>query len=142
MAPTPIALDTNVLVRFLVRDDAEQCAAVVTLLDARERDGTPVHVPITVILETEWVLRSRYLRSRKDIVRAFGLLLAMPVLAIESEAALENALHLLRINPSASFADCLHIACAQRLGATLATFDVRASQLPGACQVETAIAQS
>lgn len=137
-SPGPISLDTNVLVRLLVEDDPEQCAAVITLLDTWEEADQPVHVPLTVVLEVEWVLRSRYLRGPADIARAFGQLLSLSVLSIENEPALEAALHLLRRHPSAQFADCLHIACARSLDSTLVTLDERAARLPGAIHVDSA----
>ena len=68
------AIDTNVLVRALVRDDAAQSARAQRLL--REHQ---VYVPVTVMLELEWVLRSRY-----------GYPAAVTAKAIEKIAALEN----------------------------------------------------
>jgi len=49
------AVDTNLIVRALVRDDPAQSAAAETVL-ANE----PVFIPVTVMLQLEWVLRSRY----------------------------------------------------------------------------------
>jgi len=54
------ALDTNVLVRWLTDDDANQSAVVASLLEVAEKEEVRLFVPVTVILETEWVLRSRY----------------------------------------------------------------------------------
>ena len=69
------ALDTNVLVRALVQDDAAQGRRAQACFDAQ-----PVYVPVTVVLELEWVLRSRYGYSPKAIADA-----------IEKLAILENA---------------------------------------------------
>ncbi len=54
------ALDTNVLVRFLVQDDAAQGEAAARLIRNGIRAGTPLFVPVTVRLELEWVLRSAF----------------------------------------------------------------------------------
>ena len=51
------ALDTNVLVRWLTDDDANQSAVVASLLGATAKNDARLFVPITVMLETEWVLR-------------------------------------------------------------------------------------
>ena len=61
------ALDTNLLVRLLVADDAEQLVRVRTLIqDAIEREE-PLFVPVSVFLELEWVLRSVYRIGKSDI---------------------------------------------------------------------------
>lgn len=52
------ALDTNVLVRWLTDDDAKQSAIVASLLERAATKEARLFVPVTVILETEWVLRS------------------------------------------------------------------------------------
>jgi predicted nucleic-acid-binding protein len=70
------AIDTNVLVRALVRDDPAQTARAESLLTAG-----PVFIPVTVILELEWVLRSRYGFAPKLVAQA-----------IEKVASLENVL--------------------------------------------------
>jgi predicted nucleic-acid-binding protein len=54
------SLDTNILVRYLFEDDPQQLAAAKRLLRAAIRAGETLFVPITVLLELEWVLRSNY----------------------------------------------------------------------------------
>ena len=54
------SLDTNVLMRWLVDDDAAQNARVQKLFDSIRADHGTLFVPSTVMLELEWVLRSRY----------------------------------------------------------------------------------
>jgi predicted nucleic-acid-binding protein len=58
--PLPIALDTNLLVRLLTGDDPEQARRVADLIDA----SPACFVPITVVLELEWVLRGAYRLER------------------------------------------------------------------------------
>jgi predicted nucleic-acid-binding protein len=56
--PLMIGLDTNVLVRFLVRDGEEQFERASKLIRRRAQDGQPVRISLLVLLETEWVLRT------------------------------------------------------------------------------------
>jgi predicted nucleic-acid-binding protein len=78
------ALDTNAVVRFLVKDDEKQAQAIHRILLEVERKGETVFVPAPVILETIWVLLSVYKHTRSDIVRALDYLLALPILEIEA----------------------------------------------------------
>jgi len=126
------ALDTNVLVRFLVRDDPAQAAAATALVHRVAAASQPLFVPITVTLELEWVLRSNYGFAKADIARTLGYLLSASELSFESEAAVEHAL-LLWQEGRAEFSDCVHVALAAQSGEQpLWTFDRRASALPGA----------
>jgi predicted nucleic-acid-binding protein len=65
-----IAIDTNVLVRILVQDPTapNQCAAARRLVTDATEAGEPLLVSLCALLETEWVLRSRYRVSRKAMV--------------------------------------------------------------------------
>lgn len=131
------ALDTNVLVRLLVADDARQGAAALNLVERATRDGRTLFVPLTVALELEWVLRSRY-RFAKDVVLAtFSALLETQELEFQEEPALETALYLYRQH-QADFAECLHLACATAHdSAPLMTFDQSAARLTGAQLLES-----
>lgn len=123
-------LDTNVLVRWLVADDDVQVARVQALLESGRSAGRSYFVPTTVLLELEWVLRSRYRLDKPAILRALNALLETQELDIQAEAALERALHLYR-QGRADFADCLHAGlCAAAGQAPLLTFDAQAARLP------------
>lgn len=77
-----LALDTNVLVKLLVRDDeGQQCAAASSHLKATEK-GMPTMVSHSVMLATEWVLCSRYMISQAEIHHAFIALLETPELDV------------------------------------------------------------
>jgi predicted nucleic-acid-binding protein len=78
------ALDTNAVVRFLVKDDEKQAQAIHRILLDVEKKGEVVLIPVPVILETIWVLSSVYKHGRADIVRALDHLLALPILEIEA----------------------------------------------------------
>lgn len=80
------ALDTNVLVRFLVNDDPNQARRVTDLFNSAEKDGNQFLVPTLVLLELIWVLESVYEFSRNEILEACELLAQMPVLSFENYA--------------------------------------------------------
>ena len=132
MTDEPVALDTNVLVRLLMGDDLAQCRLIAEFLESREAAEHPVFVPLTVVLEIEWVLRSRYGLDRDDIHAGFQFLLSTPVLILEHEHVIEAAMQLAQEHPRADFAHCLHLAQSYEIGATLLTFDRAASRLPRA----------
>ncbi len=78
------ALDTNVLVRFLVGDDERQAKKVYMIFKQAEKEKEQFFVPLIVILELLWVLESAYDVTRQEILEAIGELILMPVLKIES----------------------------------------------------------
>ena len=83
------------------------------------------------LLETEWVLRSRYKVNRKAMTTAFISMLESPGIEFEHDATVEEALYLLDQFPSADFADCLLAARATHLGRSrFVTFDAGAARLP------------
>ena len=126
------SLDTNVLVRYLVQDDDRQFALAEKLIQAALRAGQKLYIPITVMLELEWVLRSNFGFGKDQIISAMSSLLASAELSFESEAAAEVALALYQRN-KAAFADCVHVALAHAAGESpLWTFDRAASKLDGA----------
>jgi predicted nucleic-acid-binding protein len=126
------ALDTNVLVRYVVRDDGGQLAAAKRLIDRCVAAGQSLFVPVTVALELEWVLRAAFGYVKEDVMQVLSNLLSAAELTFESERALEVALQLYR-DSSADFADCLHVALATEAGEPpLWTFDKGASKVAGA----------
>lgn len=127
------ALDTNILVRWLTNDDASQCAEVAALFQRTVGAGERLFVPMTVLLELEWVMRSRYRFTREAVASALDALLAVPHLAFMAEAAIEQAVWLFQQEGAPDFADCMHISLAFQAGhAPLLTFDVKAARLDGA----------
>jgi predicted nucleic-acid-binding protein len=126
-----LAVDTNVLVRYLIRDDQPQYEKARRLIDREVAKGEPVLVSLLVLLETEWVLRSRYELAKAEIVRTFSALLDTADLAFEDEPSVENAVYSWK-DSVADFADCLIEAHNRRLGCSgTATFDGRALKLAG-----------
>jgi predicted nucleic-acid-binding protein len=126
-----LGVDTNVLVRYLTRDDKSQYEKARRLIAREVATGEPVLVSLLVLLETEWVLRSRYELAKADIVTAFSALLNTTDLAFEDEPSVENAVYSWK-DSAADFADCLIEARNRRLGCrATATFDSRALKFPG-----------
>jgi predicted nucleic-acid-binding protein len=111
-----IALDTNMLVRLLVDDHPEQAALAQRLL----ADNTAL-IPRTVVLETEWVLRSVYQLPRGRTVAFFRLLLQSENAVVEDHDVVQRALAW--YEQGADFADALHLAACD--GAEMQTFDER-----------------
>jgi predicted nucleic-acid-binding protein len=128
-----VAIDTNVLVRLLVRDDEIQFAAAKHVVDRAAEQGEPVLLLFGMLLEAEWVLRSRYKVDKAAIIDAYTQLLETDGVQHEDEAAVEEAIFRWKDHPKADFTDCMLAARASRLGCTrFVTFDAGAAGLPGA----------
>ena len=126
-----LGLDTNVLVRFLVRDHEAQFERARRLIKREVGAQEKVLISLMVLLETEWVLRSRYGLRKHQIMDAISGLLDATELELEDEPTIEEALYLWK-DSAAEFADCLIGAHHRRLGCrATATFDARAVKLPG-----------
>ena len=125
-----LGIDTNVLVRFLVRDDEAQFEKANRLIKREVGAKEDVFVSLLVLLETEWVLRSRYNLQKTEIIEAISGLLDAAEVRLEDEPAIEETLFIWKDSP-ADFADCLIGAHNRRLGCrATATFDAKAVKLP------------
>jgi predicted nucleic-acid-binding protein len=125
-----LGIDTNVLVRFLVRDDEAQFEKARRLIKREVAAGRRVFVSQLVLLETEWILRSRYGLPKFETVATVSGLLDAADIQFEDEAAIGEALFVWK-DSAADFADCLIGARNRRLGCrATATFDAKASKLP------------
>ncbi len=124
-----IALDTNVIVRFLVRDDVEQAEIARRRLKLAESRRERLRITLLVLLETIWVLESAYDKSRTEILVAIQLLRQMSVIAFEADAVIEGLLHD-GAKYKADLSDIL-IAHAAKQGGCVAgiTFDKDAAKL-------------
>lgn len=85
-----MALDINVLIRFLVKDDEQQSQVVYKLFKQAEVKQEALFVPLLVILETIWVLQSVYDIIDETILSALNELLLMPVLMFEAPAVIQG----------------------------------------------------
>ena len=111
------AIDTNVVVRFLTRDDPEQGPIAREII----REGE-VFIPVTVMLETEWVLRDGYGYSAPEVADALASLAGAEGVQAESPDLVAAALDDLRAG--LDFADALHLARSEACEVFL-TFDKR-----------------
>ena len=100
------AIDTNVIVRYLVNDDPGQAARARKLIDNND-----VFAGTTVMLETEWVLRSVYGFSAGECAKALTGFAGLPRVQIEDSAAVAKALRWM--HQGIDFADGLHLAGAE-----------------------------
>ena len=125
-----LGIDTNVLVRFLVRDDEAQFERARRLIKREVSAEEDVFVGLMVLLETESVLRSRYMLQKAEIVEALSGLLAATEVQFEDEPAVEETLFTWK-DSAVDFADCLIGVHNHRVGCrATATFDAKAVKLP------------
>jgi len=110
-----LAVDTNVVVRYLTGDDPEQFAQAVDIVE-----GNDIFVSLTVLLETEWVLRSVYRFVPVQIARVLRAFAGLPLVTVEKAHSVSLALQW--TERGLDFADALHLAQAQNFGAFI-TFD-------------------
>ena len=114
------AIDTNVVLRFLLDDDAEQSRAAETIVRAG------VFVPATVLLETGWVLSARYGFDRERLAAALAAFLDVPTVSVADEPGIRRAIEHHRAG--ADFADAIHLAAAGGSEAFV-TFDRQLAKL-------------
>ena len=117
------AIDTDILVRYLTGDDPEQAARARAAVDAG-----PVFASTTVLLESEWVLRSVYGFAGREMAAALRGFAGLPGVSVENPALLAEAL--VRTEGGMDFADALHLGAAAGCEAML-TFDRRFIEAAG-----------
>ena len=125
-----IALDTNVLVRYLVRDDEQQAESARALLESLTTEW-PGYVCREVVVELVWVLERAYGVSRERIATILQELVATQSLVIEaSDDVARAAIRYAAGGPG--FSDLMILAAADRAGARpLHTFDRKAARIDG-----------
>ncbi|MYC84461.1 MAG: type II toxin-antitoxin system VapC family toxin [Acidimicrobiia bacterium] len=130
------ATDTNVLVRYLVRDDAEQAEAARALLEGLTRER-PGFVCREAVVEVVWVLERVYRFGRVEIADVLLELLATDCLVFESaDDVIRSVLRYRQGGPG--FSDLMILAAANRAEALpLHTFDGRLARVEGASLVRT-----
>ena len=126
-----IALDTNVSMRLLVRDDEVQYAAARRLVDRAAAADEPVLIVLRALLEIEWVAErpsARQSQHRGRDLRAAGKQRGR----VRAPPTVQESLYVEAQHPEADFADCLLAARAAHLGRSpFLTFDAGAARLPG-----------
>ena len=126
-----IGIDTNILVRYITRDDPAQWRIAHAIITRRLTREQPGWISAVVLIETIWVLRRTYRYPAEAVLGAVRLLLNASTLAVEAEREVNDALSdAQRLN--VDFADALIAALAHRAGcAVTLTFDTRAARIPG-----------
>ncbi len=126
-----IALDTNVLVRLLTRDDEAQAQRARAAFEAHANEDGGLFVADIVLAELCWTLARSYELSRQDIASALRALLDNASIVLESPDAVKTALNYFEAD-SADFPDCLIVAKARQAGSSRTfSFDKRMRLLPG-----------
>ncbi len=102
-----VAIDTNILVRLLTADDPGQYDRSVAVF----RDKAVIHIPDTVVLEAEWVLRAAYELNRADVCRTLRWVFGLPNVELTDPRRMARAIdwH----ESGLDFADALHLSCSQ-----------------------------
>jgi predicted nucleic-acid-binding protein len=126
-----IGIDTNVLLRLLVRDDDAQVRAAERFIATHCSPDDPGFVSLVVVVETAWALRRLYLYDRAQIATALQSLLSVAELEIESAAEVRSAVADFATS-AAGLVDCLVARTNVAAGCEYTiTFDRKAAKLPG-----------
>lgn len=126
-----IALDTNVLIRFLINDDKKQASIAKEVIQKAESTKQPLFVTSLVVLKVVWVLDAVYEAERSDIITAIGDLILMPSLCFEDQTMLRHFI----IEASTSTFDLsdllISLSGIESGCETTLTFDKKASKFSG-----------
>ena len=117
-----LLLDANVIVRFLVQDDARQSPAATALLEAAERQECRLHLDGLAVAESVYVLVGHYRRNKKDVVDALLTLIQNAGVVTADDAVVTDALQRFAA-VNVDFADAWLAARAAQLGHGVASFD-------------------
>lgn len=129
-------LDTNVLIRYIMQDDARQSALATRLIESLSTEA-PGFVPLVVVVELAWVFDSNYGLDRKQIAEAFEALLRTKDIIVDRAETVWKAIHVFRA-ANADFADCLIERTATAAGCErTVTFDRAAAKTCGMTLVST-----
>lgn len=121
------AVDTNVLIRLVTRDDARQTAAAETFV------SNGAWVSQLALAEATWVLTAVYDLDASAIATAVDMLLNHKDLSLQDSEVVANALERFRKRPALGFSDCLMLEVARKAGhLPLGTFDRNLAKLEGA----------
>lgn len=125
-----IGLDTNVLVRYIMQDDARQSAQATRLVESLTSEA-PGYVSLVSVVELDWVLSSGYQLDRAQTVEAFASLLRTKEIVVDRAETVWKALRIFH-DSNADFADCLIERSASAAGCERTmTFDRGAAKACG-----------
>jgi predicted nucleic-acid-binding protein len=121
------AVDTNVLVRLMTRDEPQQAATADRFIE------NGAWVSILALAEATWVFEKVYRRNAADVAEAIQVLLGHQDLVLQDSDAVAAALDLFRSRPSLDFSDCLLLHLARKAGhLPMGTFDRALARVEGA----------
>lgn len=110
-----IAVDTNLLIRLLTKDDPAQAKRAAKVMESDE-----IFIPKTVMLETEWVLRHAYGIDKSAITKGFQKMIGLPNVSVEDQQNVFQAISWYELG--LDFADALHLASSMKADGFV-TFD-------------------
>jgi predicted nucleic-acid-binding protein len=120
------AIDTNVLVRLITRDDTRQAASAESFIEKG------AWVSVLTLAEAMWVLASVYNLNPKSLARALEMLLNHRDLVLQDPETVAEALEMFRATPALGFTDCLILQLARKAGhLPLGTFDRKLAKVEG-----------
>ncbi len=120
------AIDTNVLVQLIVRDDSRQATSAESFVEQG------AWVSVLALAEAMWVLATVYELSSKELAKAIEMLLDHRDLTLQDPETIAAALELFRAKPSLGFSDCLMLHLARKAGhLPLGTFDRHLGKVEG-----------
>ncbi len=121
------AIDTNVVVRLVVRDDLRQTASAESFVEGG------AWVSVLALAEATWVLSTVYRLNSNELAKAIEMLLHHQDLVLQDPEVVAAALELLRAKPALKFSDCLIVHLARKAGHfPLGTFDRNLARADGA----------
>jgi predicted nucleic-acid-binding protein len=121
------AIDTNVLVRLIARDDSRQVAVAEAFIEQG------AWVSVLALAEATWLLNTVYDLSSKELAKAIEMLLNHRDLTIQDPETIAAALEIFRSKPTLGFSDCLMLQLARKAGhLPLGTFDRNLARADGA----------
>ena len=125
-----IGLDANILVRYIMQDDAKQAQLATRLVESLSAEA-PGFVPLVAVVELAWVLSSAYDLNRQQVVEAFEGILRTKELVVERAEIVWKALRVFQ-SGNVDFADCLIARSAASAGCEKTmTFDRGAARSGG-----------
>jgi predicted nucleic-acid-binding protein len=120
------AVDTNVLLRILTREDSRQAAAAEAFI------GEGAWVSTLALAEVAWVLGAVYRQPPDQVIKAVTMLLEHRDLTLQDADAVADALNVFRQRPALGFSDCLILELARKAGhLPLGTFDRTLGRVDG-----------
>lgn len=125
-----LALDTNVLVRYLAQDDVRQSALATELIEHRLHPADRGYISLVALLETVWVLESRYGADAATVAGILADLLDTAVLELQDAPAVRAALQRYTAG-DVDLHDCLVVSLAEQRRARVVTFDAKAAKRLG-----------